>query len=112
MFCANEFANVVYLRNIFLMDQNTEDFYKRLKSELETSTSWPSQYLYKFIVPSTGNNVDRVQNAFNAMGAIIHTNKSKTGKFTSLSIEVTMEDPQSVINKYLEVSDIEGIVSL
>ncbi len=94
------------------MDKNTEDFYKRLRDELEQSTSWPSEYLYKFIVPSVNDNVERVENAFNSMGAVIKTSKSKTGKFTSVSINVQMKDPQSVIDKYIEVSTIEGIVSL
>jgi putative lipoic acid-binding regulatory protein len=94
------------------MDQNTEDFYNRLREELQTSTVWPSEYLFKFIVPSVHDNVERVENAFNSMGAIIRTTKSRTGKFTSVSIDVTMLSPEHVIEKYLEVSTIEGIVSL
>jgi putative lipoic acid-binding regulatory protein len=46
------------------------------------------------------------------MGAVITTQQSKTGKFTSISISVTMSSPQNVIDKYIEVSDIEGIISL
>jgi putative lipoic acid-binding regulatory protein len=46
------------------------------------------------------------------MGAVISTQQSKTGKFTSVSISVNMPNPQSVIDKYIEVSDIEGIISL
>lgn len=34
------------------MDKKTEEFYIRLKEELEQSTSWPSEYLYKFIIPT------------------------------------------------------------
>ena len=94
------------------MDQNTEDFYNRLRDELNASTSWPSEYLFKFIVPSLNDNVERVENTFNAMGAIIRTTKSRTGKFTSLSVDVQMQSAQSVIDIYLEVSTIEGIVSL
>jgi putative lipoic acid-binding regulatory protein len=46
------------------------------------------------------------------MGAVITTQQSKTGKFTSISISVTMPNAQSVIDKYIAVSDIEGIISL
>lgn len=94
------------------MDKNTEEFYVRLKAELETSNTWPAPYLYKFIVPSVDDNVLRVEEAFNCMGAVIKTTKSKTGKFTSISVDVTMKDPQEVIDKYIEVSTIEGIISL
>jgi hypothetical protein len=94
------------------MDKNTEEFYERLKVELDKTNTWPAEYLYKFIVPSVNDNVLRVENAFNAMGAVIKTTKSRTGKFTSISIDVQMKNAQEIINKYLEVSTIEGIVSL
>ena len=94
------------------MDKNTQEFYDRLKAELDSSTTWPSSYLYKFIVPSVNDNILRVEEAFNCMGAVIKTTKSKTGKFTSISVDVTMNDSQSVIDKYIEVSTIEGIISL
>jgi putative lipoic acid-binding regulatory protein len=46
------------------------------------------------------------------MGAVIQTTQSKTGKYTSLSVNVMMESPDQVVEKYLEVSNIEGIISL
>ena len=94
------------------MDKKTEDFYTRLKEELANSTLWPSEYLYKFIMPSDAQSIAKVEGAFNDMGAVITTQQSKTGKFTSISISVNMESPQKVIDKYIEVSDIEGIISL
>lgn len=94
------------------MDKKTQEFYERLKVELEMNTSWPSEYLYKFIVPSKQESIEQVEQAFDQMGAVIKTTKSRTGKFTSVSVNVEMKDPQEVINKYLEVSTIEGIISL
>jgi uncharacterized protein len=95
-----------------MMDKKTEDFYVRLKEELTNSTLWPSEYLYKFIMPSNAHSIAKIEAVFNNMGAVITTQQSKTGKYTSISISVTMISPQSVINKYIEVSDIEGIISL
>lgn len=94
------------------MDKNTQEFYDRLRAELDLSTTWPASYLYKFIVPSVNDNVSRVEAAFNCMGAVIKTTPSKTGKFTSVSVDVTMKDSQEVVDKYIEVSTIEGIISL
>jgi putative lipoic acid-binding regulatory protein len=94
------------------MDNNTQDFYERLKVELDNSTNWPSVYLFKFIVPTENDNVFQVEEAFNRMGAVIKTTKSKTGKFTSVSIDVTMNNAQEIIDKYIEVSTIKGIISL
>jgi putative lipoic acid-binding regulatory protein len=41
------------------------------------------------------------------MGAVIKTTKSKTGKFTSISIDVQMKSSQEIVDKYQEVSTIE-----
>lgn len=93
-------------------EKETREFYERLKVELDMSNTWPALYLYKFIVPSVDDNVLRVQEAFDCMGAVIKTTKSKTGKFTSISVDVTMKDAQEIVDKYIEVSIIEGIISL
>lgn len=94
------------------MDKKTEEFYIRLKEELNNTSQWPSEYLYKFIVPTDPKKVEEVENAFDNMGAVIKTHQSKNGTYTSLSVNVTMESPQSVVEKYIEVSTIEGIISL
>lgn len=94
------------------MDKNSEEFYERLKKELEDSTIWPAEYLFKFIVPSQPEKVKEIENAFDQMGAVIETTQSKTGKYTSVSINVRMASAQAVIDKYIEMSSIEGIISL
>ena len=94
------------------MDKETEEFYDRLKVELDMSNTWPALYLFKFIVPTENDNVERVELAFDCMGAVIKTTNSKTGKFTSISVDVTVKDAQEIVDKYLEVSTIKGIVSL
>jgi putative lipoic acid-binding regulatory protein len=94
------------------MDKKTEDFYIRLKSELEASTTWPAVYLYKFIVPTNATNLNLVENAFNNMGAVIKKQASKTGKYTSISINVIMLNADKVVEKYQELGTIEGIISL
>ncbi|RYZ91579.1 MAG: DUF493 family protein [Proteobacteria bacterium] len=95
------------------MDQKSEEFYDRLRDELNTTTEkWPSEYLYKFIVPTETDKIAAVETAFDGLGAVIQTTKSKTGKYTSLSINVVMANAQSIIDQYIKVSTIEGIVSL
>ena len=93
------------------MNKKTEEFYIRLKEELSNTSAWPSEYLYKFIVPTDAKKIEAVENAFDNMGAVIKTQQSKAGKYTSVSVNVTMETPADVVEKYLEVSSIEGIIS-
>jgi putative lipoic acid-binding regulatory protein len=75
---------------------------------VDNSNTWPALYLFKFIVPSEADNVARVELAFDCMGAVIKTTKSKTGKFTSVSVDVQVKDSQEIIDKYLEVSTLKG----
>ena len=93
------------------MDKKTEEFYIRLKEELSNTSEWPTEYLYKFIVPTEAKKIEEVENALDNMGAVIKTTKSKTGKYTSVSINVNMDSPEDVVAKYIEVSTIEGIIS-
>lgn len=94
------------------MNEKTHDFYKRLKEELTNTSLWPSEYLYKFVVPTDTGKIKQVEQIFDNIGAVIKTNQSKTGKYTSISINVRMESPEAVIEKYIKVSGIEGIISL
>jgi putative lipoic acid-binding regulatory protein len=94
------------------MDKDTKDFYDRLKTELNNSNTWPAEYLFKFIVPTDQEKIEKVENAFDSMGAVIETKHSKTGKYTSISIDVQMPNAQQIIDKYLELSTIKGIISL
>jgi uncharacterized protein len=94
------------------MDKKTEDFFVRLKENLANTSVWPNEYLFKFIVPTDNQKILEVENAFNNLGAVIKTHQSKTAKYTSVSINVLMENPDTIINKYIQLSTIEGIISL
>ncbi|KJD32927.1 hypothetical protein PK35_08090 [Tamlana nanhaiensis] len=92
---------------------NSEEFYKKLKAQLHDTALWPSEYLYKFIVKTDANKIVQVENIFNNMGAVINTVESKNGKYTSVSINLVMKNPDAVIEKYKEVAEkVEGVISL
>jgi len=88
------------------------DFYKKLKLSLEETTSFPTDYMYKFIIPTNKEKFASIEGVFNNLGAVIKSKPSKTGKYTSLTILVNMKTPDEIIAKYKEVSKIEGIISL
>ncbi len=93
--------------------KNPEDFYDKLKSQLEDTTSWPSEYLYKFIVITNKTKIVQIHAIFDNMGAVINTKESKNGKYTSVSINVRMKSPDAVIAKYKRVGkEVEGVISL
>lgn len=99
----------------FNMDSSkkSEAFYEKLKTQLYDTALWPAEYLYKFIVVSEGTGIKDIENLFNDLGAVINTNASKNGKYTSVSINVRMKNPEAVIAKYKEVAEnVEGVISL
>ncbi|AOW19555.1 DUF493 family protein [Urechidicola croceus] len=92
--------------------QNRDEFYKKLKERLEDTTTFPTKYLYKFIVPANKDKTKEIENIFNYAGAVINTKDSRTGKYTSVSVLVDMPNSDEIISKYLEAEKIEGIISL
>ena len=92
---------------------NSEAFYSKLKIQLQDTAIWPTEYLYKFIVLTDKNKINKITSIFNHLGAVIDNKASKNGKYTSVSINVKMKNPEAVINKYKEVAEkVEGVISL
>lgn len=92
---------------------NSDEFYQKLTAQLYDTTTWPSEYLYKFIVKSDVSKLAALEAIFNNMGAVINTQESKNGKYTSVSINLLMQNPELVIKKYKEVAEkVEGVISL
>lgn len=92
--------------------EKPEEFYERLRVQLEDSSKWPSNYLYKFIVLTDKEKIRQVHSVFDNTGAVIDSKLSKNGKYTSLSITVNLKNPDEVIAKYKAVGMIEGVISL
>ncbi|MCL6266185.1 DUF493 family protein [Flagellimonas myxillae] len=92
--------------------EKSEEFYARLKEQLLENSSWPSKYLYKFIVPTDEEKIEQINTIFDNTGAVIESKKSKKGTYTSISITVQLDSPDAVIAKYKEVSQVEGVISL
>lgn len=93
--------------------KNTDEFYANLEVKLQKTSSWPSAYLYKFIIPTSETKIKKLVDIFDNLGAVIQTKQSSKGKFTSVSINLQMKNPQQVVDKYKEVGEkIEGVIAL
>ncbi|MBB4117952.1 hypothetical protein GGR32_000224 [Mesonia hippocampi] len=92
---------------------NSDEFYKRLQAQLVETSSWPNEYLYKFIVPSDNHKIALMEEIFDGMGAVIRTQPSSKGTYTSISVNVEMQSAQAIIDKYKEVGEkVPGVISL
>ncbi len=92
--------------------KDRDTFYKELEEKLNTTTKFPTEYLYKFIVPTDENQEQEVKDVFKNAKASITTNKSKTGKFVSVSIRLKVKSSSEVIKYYQTADKTKGIISL
>ena len=88
------------------------EFYDKLKLSLEETTTFPTNYMFKFIIPTDKNKFEQIDNMFNKLGAVIKSKTSKNEKFTSLTILVDMNSSDEIVEKYKEVGVVEGVISL
>ena len=77
-------------------------------SLLKTQMTWPGPYTFKFVVPK--GTLPQLTDHF--PDDVIMTRPSKTGKYVSVTIEKTYAAPEEVVEKYLSLSQIEGLISL
>jgi putative lipoic acid-binding regulatory protein len=91
---------------------NTDEFYSKLKVQLDDTTNFPADYLYKFIVPTLEDQVAEAKKIFDNTSAVIKTKESKTGKYVSVSILLKLKTSEEVIAYYKEAAKIKGIISL
>lgn len=96
-----------------MLNKETDEFYDKLKQRLQDTSEWPSDYIFKFIVPTQQEKIDKISEIFNHTGAVIKTKTSSKGKYTSVSIRLKVESPDVVIQKYKIVGyQIQGVISL
>jgi len=95
-----------------MTNQEIEEFYTKLKSELEKTTVFPTEYLYKFILPTGEDKKAAISSVFATTTATIEEKPSSSGKYTAYSIRLKVQNPDEVIAYYKEAGKIEGIISL
>jgi len=80
----------------------------QLKLVLDETVKFPSEYLFKFIVP-----VESIhQILFLMQGMEIEQKASSSGKYISVSGKMIMQKSEDIILVYQRASVIKGIISL
>lgn len=93
-------------------NQNIDDFYLKFKEKLEETHSFPSVYIFKYIVPAEQSAIARLHSIFENSGGSISTRDSKNGKYTCMTIKVPVNDADDVVIYYRQAAAIEGIMML
>ncbi len=87
------------------MEPSRKEAFKKL---LETEHDWPGPYHFRFIVPS-----DQIEQVSRLLPEIdMETRFSGQGRFISLNFDLHCENADIVLEIYMKVQSIPGIVSL
>ncbi len=90
---------------------SNENPFSGLLEKLKQQKNWPMVYLFKFIIPNDNQKLAQTQQLFGAE-AQVTINKSRTGKYLSISAKEMMITPEEVIDRYMRATKIEGLISL
>jgi len=91
---------------------NKEDFYVKFKERLIDTTSFPSDYLFKFIYPTSEETMVAIKDIFKDANPKYDYKASKNRKYTSISVEIFALDADQIISFYQEVAKIDGVMML
>src|SRR5690606_4642862 len=92
--------------------EKQEEFYEKFKERLNDTTDFPSNYTYKFIVPTDNKRIAEVQRVFDGSRPQFQMKESKTGKYTSITVVIYALDADQVIYYYKSASSIEDVMML
>ena len=84
------------------------DWIEGFRKKLDDHYTWPSLYMFKFIVPN--GKEDEVKNLFP-----LHTSSEKSsskGNYTSITIKMMMPSSEAVIEVYQKAATVEGLIAL
>ncbi len=95
-----------------MTDKEREEKYQALETALKESLSWPSVYMFKFIIPADNRTLAQVENLFNSKESEINVRESRKGNFLSITVKEMMMSPEKVIERYRMAEGIKGLMSL
>lgn len=89
----------------------TEEELKKFKEKILETTTFPTVYMFKFIVPSENRSIALVENLFDPE-TDIHTKESGSGKYTSITGMQVAVNVDEIMLVYEKASKIKGILFL
>jgi putative lipoic acid-binding regulatory protein len=87
-----------------------EDKFSDLKKKLEETLTYPSVYMFKFILEANNRKIAMVENLFGEE-AEIYTKESGKGKYISITVKEVVMNTEDIITIYRKAADI-GVMLL
>ena len=93
------------------MKQTDQKEWERLKQVLDDRHSYPTDFLFKFILPEPKKTeFDTLFPNFKQIG--YQTKPSSGGKYVSITISLSVNSSEEILNVYAIAQKIEGLISL
>ncbi len=89
----------------------TDEEIERFRQKLQESLTFPTVYMYKFIVPSELKKIALVENLFEG-DTDIHHKESSNGRYVSITAKQVVMGVDEIITIYKAALKIEGIMFL
>ena len=96
----------IFVENYFM----NQDF-NGLREKLG-DLSFPTIYLFKFIVKSDVHKIAQIESLFNSKRAQIRLTESSKGNYVSISAKEVMLSVDEIIDIYIKSSKINGVIAL
>jgi putative lipoic acid-binding regulatory protein len=89
----------------------TDEELDRFKQKLVETMTFPSVYMFKFIITSEHRNIALVENLFGSE-TVLHTKDSRKGRYTSITAKQVVMSVEEIIDIYRKASAIKGVMFL
>ena len=89
-----------------------KSFYNRFHNQLLKSAEWPSNYMFKFIIPASEKTKEKLFKLFENKNIVSKIKSSKNGNYLSVSFEGIFSCPNEIISIYIKAEKIPGIIQL
>ena len=92
--------------------QSSQKNLEKLRKDLENYQNWPSNYIFKFIIENKMDKKKELLSNFDLKSCNLTTKESSNKKYLSITLIKHMNSADEVVDKYLNLSKIDGIISL
>lgn len=86
----------------------SQAWWDRFQDLLEKDRTWPSEYLFKFIVPRSS--LDDLKQLFGEHPVVVRA--STRGRYVSVTARIQMQNSGEVVEMYRAAGEVEGVISL
>lgn len=89
----------------------TDKDLERFRDKLIETTTFPTVYMFKFIVEADNRKIALIESFFDE-NAEIHTKESGSGKYISITSKQVAMNVEEIIDVYRKAAEIKGIMFL